>query len=125
MVSFDRIICPIAFGPIVLPGFCLGIQRGKLYTRLLGKHLSSVTNDSFCYKLLKSLLLIGYQQIWSLIFVIEKYFVKRVPGLKIKELFRDANRYGFAVFVTVLMLLLRRYGQQSKGYGETINKSTL
>ena len=32
---------------------------------------------------------------------------------------RDANRYGFAVdlFVTVLMLLLRRYGKQSKGYG--------
>ena len=27
--------------------------------------------------------------------------------------------------VTVLMLLLRRYGKQSKGYGETINKSTL
>ena len=38
---------------------------------------------------------------------------------------RDANRYGFAIFVTVLMLLLRRYGKQSKGYGETINKSTL
>ena len=40
------------------------------------QNLSSVTNDSFCYKLLKSLLLIGYQQIchwkkalwnWSLI----------------------------------------------------------
>ena len=27
----------------------------------ISQNLSSVTNDSFCYKLLKSLLLIGYQ----------------------------------------------------------------
>ena len=31
---------------------------------------------------------------------------------------RDANRYGFAVFVPILLLLLRRYGKQPKGYGK-------
>ena len=38
------------------------------------QNLSSVTNDSFCYTLLKSFLLIGYQQIchWFLSFIIEK-----------------------------------------------------
>ena len=48
----------------------------------VSQNLSSVTNDSFCYKLLKSLLLIGYQQIyhWFLSFVIEKCFVKGPPG---------------------------------------------
>ena len=30
----------------------------------VSQNLPSVTNASFCYKLLKSLLLIGYQQIW-------------------------------------------------------------
>ena len=29
----------------------------------VSQNLSSVTNDIFCYKLVKSLLLIGYQQI--------------------------------------------------------------
>ena len=53
--------------------------------RFLGpvsQNLSSVTNDSLCYKLLKSLLLIGYQQIYHgfLSFVIEKGFVKRPLG---------------------------------------------
>ena len=37
--------------------------------------------------------------------------------LEVLEL-RDANRYGFAVFVPVLLLLLRRYGKQPKGYGK-------
>ena len=48
----------------------------------VSQNLSSVTNDSFCYKLLKYLLLIGYQQIchWYLSFVIEKKrFVKLAP----------------------------------------------
>ena len=42
-----------------------------------------MTNESFCYKLLKSLLLIGYQQICHryLSIVIEKGFVKQVPGV--------------------------------------------
>ena len=45
----------------------------------VSQNLSSVTNDSFCYKLLKSLLLIGYQQIchW---FVIEKGLCETPPG---------------------------------------------
>ena len=40
----------------------------------VSQNLSLVTYDSFCYKLLKSLLLIGYQQLchWFLSFVIEK-----------------------------------------------------
>ena len=40
----------------------------------VSRNLSLVINDSFCYKLLKSLLLIGYQQSchWLLSFVIEK-----------------------------------------------------
>ena len=40
----------------------------------VSQNLSSVTNEIFCYKLLKSLLLIGYQQIchWVSSFVIEK-----------------------------------------------------
>ena len=47
----------------------------------VSQKLSSVTNDSFCYKLLKAMLLIGYQQIcnWFLSFVIEKKLVKRIP----------------------------------------------
>ena len=49
--------------------FCLFMQ----WSGGCSQNLSSVTNDSFCYKLLKSLLLIGYQQIchWFLSFVIE------------------------------------------------------
>ena len=35
----------------------VGVEQG------VSQNLSSETNDSFCYKLLKSLLLIGYQQI--------------------------------------------------------------
>ena len=44
----------------------------------ISQNLSSVTNDSFCYKLVKSLLLIGYQQIchWFLSFVFEKRLCK-------------------------------------------------
>ena len=43
---------PFPYGPSSsLPGECFH------------KNLSSVTNDSFCYKLPNSLLLIGYQQI--------------------------------------------------------------
>ena len=57
-------------------------------TRLIlggvSQNLSSVTNDSFCYKLLKSLLLIGYQQIchWSLSYVIEIRFCETGPCLQ-------------------------------------------
>ena len=56
--------------------------RVSIYLRLLGgvsQNLSSVTNDSFCYKLLKSLLLIGYKQIfhWFLSFVSEKRLCER------------------------------------------------
>ena len=45
--------------------------------------MSSVTNDRLCYKLLKSLLLIGYQQIchWFLSFVIEKRLCETGPWL--------------------------------------------
>ena len=50
----------------------------------ISQNLSSVTNDSFCYKLLKSLLLIGYQGICHRFFFchlsLKKGFVKRVPG---------------------------------------------
>ena len=56
----------------------------------VSQNLSSVTNDNLCYKLLKSLLLIGYQQILSLIFVIchwKKDFVKHSPGLRIVRRF--------------------------------------
>ena len=47
----------------------------------VSQNLSSVTNDSCCYKLLESLLLIGYQQIchWYLSFVIEKRLCETGP----------------------------------------------
>ena len=48
----------------------------------VSQNLSSVTNDSFRHKLLKSLLLIGYQQICHCFFChlsLKKGFVKRVP----------------------------------------------
>ena len=47
----------------------------------VSSNLSSVKNDSCCYKLLKSLLLIGYQHIyqWYLSFVIEKRLCKTGP----------------------------------------------
>ena len=47
----------------------------------ISQNLSSVTNDSFCYKLVKSLLVIGYQQIcrWCLSFVIEKRLCETTP----------------------------------------------
>ena len=49
----------------------------------VSQNLSSVTIDSLCYKLPKSLLLIGYQQIchWFLSFVIEKRLCETGPGL--------------------------------------------
>ena len=52
-------------------------QRG------VSQNLSWVTNDSFCNKLLKSFLLIGYQQIchWFLSFVIEKRLCETGPCL--------------------------------------------
>ena len=39
------------------------VHRPNHHQGGVSQNLSSVTNDSFCYKLLKSLLLIGYQQI--------------------------------------------------------------
>ena len=50
------------------PGVILSFTIAALASILSGKggvsqNLSSVTNDRLCYKLLKSLLLIGYQQI--------------------------------------------------------------
>ena len=49
----------------------------------VSQNLSSVTNDSFCYEIVKSLLLIGYQQIfhWFLSFVIEKRLCETPPEL--------------------------------------------
>ena len=57
----------------------------------ISQNLSSVTNDSFCYKLLKSLLLIGYQLTchWFLTFVIENRLCetgpRRHPGTRVKK----------------------------------------
>ena len=47
----------------------------------ISQNLSAVTHDSFCYKLLKSLLLIGRQQTchWFLSFVIEKKLCEMGP----------------------------------------------
>ena len=58
-------------------GILLWMVLSRLNHQLLGpvsQNLSSVINDSLCYKLLKSLVLIGYQQIchWFLSVVIEK-----------------------------------------------------
>ena len=51
----------------------------------VSQNLSSGTNDSLCYNLLKSLLLIGYQQIchWFLSFVIEKRLCETGPRYNI------------------------------------------
>ena len=53
----------------------------------ISQNLSSVTNDNFCYKLLKSLLLIGYQQIchWSLSFVIKKRLCETGPWCQSRQ----------------------------------------
>ena len=47
----------------------------------VSQNLSSVTKDSFCYKLLKSLLLIGFHQTchWFLLFVTEKRLYEMPP----------------------------------------------
>ena len=64
----------------------LSVTKGMGESALSGgvsQNLSSVTNDSFCYKLLKTLLLIGYQQIchWFLSFVIEESLCETGPSL--------------------------------------------
>ena len=46
----------------------------------VSQNLSSVTNDNSCYKLLKSLLLIGYHQIFHWFLSLKKGFMKQVPG---------------------------------------------
>ena len=50
----------------------------------VSQNLSSVTNDRCCHKLVKCLLLIGYQQIchWILSFVIEKRLCETDPSWK-------------------------------------------
>ena len=91
----------------------------------VSQNLSLVTNDSFCFELLKSLLLIGYQQIchWFLSFIIEKGFVKWATGLIPIQThlccfhcLLDMNQDLFRVRLDVLPSSLYIDGSQLKGF---------
>ena len=62
-------------------GSCWIIPRVQGREGPISQNLSSVPNNRFCYKLVKSLLLIGYQQIchWFLSFVIDKRLCETAP----------------------------------------------